>query len=238
MKSFNKSKFLGLPVATLFLLCLSFAWQSSAHAEKPLVGDPLLEAYTAASSGPDSTLFFSGKEKLKLSKCCKPAKEEIEIEMSIPAAGEWQIDTFRNEEVGIIDDQGTPDEADDVFTPDPIEGTYTRKNKVWNTLDFIDSEEEAQFIALIESWATEEARLNGIIAEDDFIYLSYKKSKLRVKVKEKTDGSYKLLMHFKFSLRRAEDESRNGRANLGSGVYMIKARVEVVAPVPVPVPAP
>ena len=237
MKLFNKSKFQRLPMATLFLLCMSFAWQSSAHAKKPLVGDPLLEAYTAASSGPDGTLLFSGKEKLKLSKCCKPAKEYIEIEMSIPATGEWQIDTFRNEEVGTIDDNGTPDdETDDVFTPDPIEGTYTRKNKVWNTLDFIDSEEEAQFIALIESWATEEARDNGKIAEDEFIYLSYKKSKLRVKVKEKTDGGYKLLMHFKFSLRRAEDESRNGRANLGSGVYMIKARVEVVAPVPVPAP--
>lgn len=167
-----------LPTATLLLFSIGLVWQSTVRA------DDLLYNASVNASG---VLAFSGTEKLKLSKCCKPAKTAFEIKMSIPASEKWQIDNFRGQAV-------------------TIEGTYTPKNDVWNTLAFLNQTEKDEFIALIKAWAGETVELDT------------RNSQLRVKVEEE-EGIHMLFLYFRLSLKRVEDNT--------SGVYMFNVRAEV-----------
>ena len=226
MKLFNKSKLQGVSVTTLLLLCIGFAWQSSAMAKPPSASiDILFNEVTEAGTVP--LVLDNGTEKLKLSKCCKPPKRGIEVQMSIPAVGDWQIDGINGELVGSWDLKGTPlDPSDDVFNADPIVGEYSRKNKRWHDLEFANGQagrdEKAKLIALIEAWASEVASEEA--GEEVLVYLDTKKMKLRLKTKGNKDGSYQIFLFFNLKLRRAESLGGSGNPSLGAGVYQIKVK--------------
>ena len=201
-------------LAVFFIIFLGAGWHSSSFAKKPRV-DTL---YNAAAIDADEdgifSLEFEGREKLKLSKCCK-IKQPITIEISIPESGKWQVDAVNGEPVGTIDDTVDPP----VHAIEPILGVYRQRNKVWFDLKFNNSAEEDKFTAIIEALASAEA--------GEPVFLAYNKYKLRIKVKERRN-KYILKFLTDFKLRRALDESRVGQANNGSGVYKDNTSVEIV----------
>ena len=170
-------------ITTLVIVCL--AWGTTASAD----------VFSTVSPQP---LVFDGKEFLKLSHCCKTPKTPVNFTISFPADGNWELTHVNGIEL-----------LDSSSVSDPILGSYTKKNKKWYKLSFLDEIEENQFKELIEEIASENA------GED--VILSFKKIKLRLKNKSDSDVvKFKLVGDFK--LRRTNEK--------GSGVYQFNAKYE------------
>ena len=258
MKLFINSKFKRLPLATLFVLCISLVWQSSAMAKKPVLEDPFFVyengvLFLDDNGDPVSVftegegLYLVGTEKLKLSKCDKPDKLPISVHLAFPKPEVIHIVAINNILLGtttvIEDDPDTVEiETGTEFSPAPIIGTYTRKNKVWFNLDFGKGkggnggnkrEVGSGFDLLMsrfEDWVEPYCEGEGPVT------LTTKKTKFRLKFQEKGDG-FKAFFFLNAKLRRVIDGV--GSPKNGAGVAQIKAKgtpalfEEAVAPEPV-----
>ena len=261
MKLLNNSKFKGLPLATLFLICISLVWQSPAQAEKPVLDDPFFPGGTPVftDDGDDTVftagegLYLKGYEKIKLSKCDKPPKVGISVHLAFPESEVIHIVAINDElfgtyeDSGELDDAGTPliDESIE-FVPAPIVGSYSSKNRVWLNVNFGNGpgngngngnggnvrNEGSGFDILMSRF---EDSLEGYCEGE--VNLTTKKTKFRLKVQEKDDG-FKSFLFLDAKLRR------NGNANEGAGVAQIKAKgkpglfVDAEAPAAPAPPAP
>jgi len=157
---------------------------------------------SAASADVFSTtlqpLVFDGNEFLKVSKCCKTSKTSVNFTISFPEAGKWELTHVNGIEL-----------LDADLVSDPVLGSYSKKNKKWYDLSFLNNDEEDQFKGLVEEIASENA--------GEEVMLSFKKFKLRLKNESDSEKvEFKLVGDFK--LNRTNEK--------GKGVYKFKAEYE------------
>ena len=247
MKPFNNGKFKGLPLATLFLICISLVWQSPALAKKPVLEDPFFDEIgdsvftydptadpAATTFDVDDGLYLVGTEKIKLSKCDKPPKAGISVHLAFPGPEVIYIVAINDELLGTYEDSVTPDDPltldvdeSKEFVPAPIVGSYTSKNRVWLNVNFGNGPGKGKGNGNGGNVRNEGSGFDLLMSrfEDSLedvcggpVTLSTKKTKFRLKVKGNAVDGFKTFLFLNAKLRRTDND------NKGSGVAMIKAK--------------